>query len=74
MRGENREMDDDFGGIVGLIIILVVLAVIIYCIVIMASILISVAGAGGLIWGGGTAIANYGRSFKENMIDSNRRR
>lgn len=66
------EMDDDFGGIIGLIIVLVVVAFIIYCIVIMASILVSVAGAGGLIWGGGTAIANYGKSFKENMIDSNR--
>ena len=65
-------MNDDYSGIVGLIVVLVVVAFIIYCIVIMASILVSVAGAGGLIWGGGTAIANYGKSFKENMIDSNR--
>ncbi len=65
-------MDDDFGGMIGLVIALCVIGVIIYCIVIMAGILISIAGAGGLIWGGGTAIANYGRSFKENMIDSNR--
>lgn len=66
-------MDDDFGALIGFVVIGVVVMVIIYCIVIMAGILISVAGIGGTIWGGGTAIANYGKSFKENMIDSNRK-
>lgn len=65
-------MDEDFGGIIGLVIFLVIVFFVIYCIVIMAGILASVAGAGGVIWGGGTAITNYGKSFKENMIDSNR--
>lgn len=65
-------MDDDFGGIIGLVIMLGVFLFIVYCIVIMAGILASIAGAGGVIWGGGTAIVNYGKSFKENMIDSNR--
>lgn len=65
-------MDDDFGGIIGLIIILAIIAFVIYCIVMIASVLAAVAGAGGLAWGGGTAIFNYGKSFKENMIDSNR--
>lgn len=65
-------MEDDIGGIIGLFIILAIAIFIIYCLVIMAGILVSIAGTGGAIWGGGTAIANYGKSFKENMIDSNR--
>ena len=65
-------MDEDLGGLIGIIILLGIVALIIYCIVILAGILISVAGAGGVIWGGGTAIVNYGKSFKENMVDSNR--
>lgn len=65
-------MDDDFGGIIGLVIILAVIALVIYCIVMLASVIAAVAGAGGTIWGGGTAIANYYKSFKENMIDSNK--
>lgn len=65
-------MDDDLGAIIGFVIILGVIAFIIYCIVILAGIIASIAGAGGVLWGGGTAIANYGKSFKENMIDSNR--
>lgn len=68
-------MDDDFGGLIGIVIGLVVIVAvvifIVYCILIMAGILASVAGEGGAIWGGGTAICNYGKSFKENMIDSN---
>ena len=65
-------MDDDFGAIIGFVIVLGVIAFVIYCIVILAGIIASIAGAGGVLWGGGTAIANYGKSFKENMIDSNR--
>ena len=65
-------MDDDFGGIIGIVIVLAIVAFVVYCIVMIASILAGIAGAGGLAWGGGTAIANYGKSFKENMIDSNR--
>ena len=37
----------------------------------IASVLAAVAGGAGVLWGGGTAIFNYGKSFKENMIDSN---
>lgn len=65
-------MDDDFGGIIVLIIGLAIVAFVIYCIVMIASVLAGVAGAGGIVWGGGTAIVNYSKSFKENMIDSNR--
>lgn len=65
-------MEDEIGTLIGLIIGLVAIVFVIYCIVILAGIIASVAGAGGLIWGGGTAVVNYGKSFKENMIDSNR--
>lgn len=65
-------MDDDFGGIIALVIGLAIIAFVIYCIVLLLSALAAVAGAGGFLWGGGTAIVNYGKSFKENMIDSNR--
>ncbi len=64
-------MDDEIGTIIGLGIALVAIAFVIYCIVILAGILATVASAGGAIWGGGTAIVNYVKSFKENMIDSN---
>lgn len=60
--------DDDYGGIIFLVIIVFV----IYCIVMIASVLAVIAGAGGIAWGGGTAVVNYCKSFKENMIDSNR--
>ena len=56
-------MDD--GGCLGYIIMGVIA-------VMIASVLAGIAGAGGLAWGGGTAIANYAKSFKENMIDSNK--
>lgn len=65
-------MDDDFGGLFVLLIGLAIVGFVIYCVVMIASILAGVAGIGGLAWGGGTAIINYGKSFKENMIDSNR--
>ena len=67
-------MDD--GGCLGYLIVgaiaLVVIGIVIYVAVMIASVLAAVAGAGGLAWGGGTAVANYARSFKENMIDSNK--
>lgn len=65
-------MDDDFGAIIGLVFILAAIAFVVYCIVILASVIVTVAGAGGVLWGGGTAIVNYCKSFKENMIDSNK--
>lgn len=49
---------------------LLVLAV--YVISLVAGAIAAAAGVGGLLWGGGTALVNYGRSFKENIIDSNR--
>lgn len=64
-------MDDEIGTIIGLGVALIAVVFVIYCIVILAGIFATVAGAGGAIWGGGTAIINYVKSFKENMIDSN---
>lgn len=65
-------MDDDFGGIIGLVLLLAVIAFVVYCIVMIATVLAGIAGVGGLAWGGGTAIVNYFKSFKENIVDSNR--
>ncbi|MEY8328092.1 hypothetical protein AALB81_01970 [Lachnospiraceae bacterium 48-33] len=65
-------MDDDFGTIIAWVLIVAAIIFVIYCIVIIAGILVSIAGIGGAVWGGGTSIVNYIRSFKENMIDSNR--
>ena len=42
------------------------------CATVIAVAIAGAASAGGVLWGGGTAILNYGSSFKENMIDSNR--
>ena len=54
------------------VIAIAIIGFIIYIAVMIASVLAGIAGAGGLAWGGGTAIANYAKSFKENMIDSNK--
>lgn len=67
-------MDHDRSGgfIVLLLIILGLFLLALYLIVMAASIIALAAGAAGSVWGGGTAVLNYGKSFKENMIDSNR--
>jgi len=59
------------GGLIGIVIVLAIAAFVIYCIVIAAAALAAVAGIAGLAWGGGTALFNYGKSLKENLIDSN---
>lgn len=65
-------MDDDAGALVGIIIGIAIVLFIVYCIILIASAIAAAAGVGGVLWGGGTAVVNYGKSFKENMIDSNR--
>lgn len=66
---------DDLGDIIALILgiaaIIFIVYVIVYVIVMVAFVLAAVAGGAGVLWGGGTAIVNYSKSFKENMIDSN---
>ncbi len=63
---------DGEGAIVGFCIVLAIIAFIIYVMVILAGIIASVAAGIGVLYGGGTAIANYASSFKENIIDSNK--
>lgn len=66
-------MDDNLiSGLVAVIGVIILVAVIIYIIAIIASAVVAVAGAGGLLWGSGTALINYIKSFKENMIDANK--
>lgn len=62
---------DDWDGIIALILGVAAIIFIVYVIVMIASVLAAVAGGAGVLWGGGTAIVNYSKSFKENMIDSN---
>ncbi len=67
-------MDDDcecFSGLIGIAIVVAIVGVVIYLAVILASVLAGVAAVAGTVWGGGTAIVNYCKSFKANMIDSN---
>lgn len=63
---------DGIGAIVGIIAVLAVIALIVYVVVLIAGVLAATAGACGTLWGGGTALVNYIKSFKENTIDSNR--
>lgn len=67
------KMDDDYGALIGALIGLAIIVFVIYCIILLAMVIASIAAAGGTLYGGGTAIGNYFASFKENMIDDNRR-
>lgn len=62
---------DDWGGIIAVVLAIAAIIFVVYVIAMIASVLAAVAGGAGVLWGGGTAIVNYGKSFKENMIDSN---
>lgn len=59
------------GDLIGVVIVIVAIIVIVYIILLIISAVITIAAAGGALWGSGTAITNYGKSFKVNMIDSN---
>lgn len=66
-------MDDSgIGALIGIVLAVAAIIFVIYCIVLIAGAIAAVAGTGGVLWGGGTAVVNYSKSFKENMIDSNR--
>jgi hypothetical protein len=65
-------MSEGGGKIVAIALIIGLILFILYIITLIATTVLTIAAAGGSIWGGGRAILNYGRSFKENMIDSNR--
>lgn len=68
-------MNDRSGGgfLVLFLIIVGVFILALYLVIMAASLIALAAGAAGSVWGGGTAVLNYGKSFKENMIDSNRK-
>ena len=66
-------MDDSgIGALIGIALAIAAVIFVIYCIVLVAGVIAAVAGTGGVLWGGGTAVVTYSKSFKENMIDSNR--
>ena len=65
-------MDDDYSGLIGILIVIGVIIFIVYVITLIAAAIAAVAAAGGTVWGGGWAILNYGKSMKKNLIDSNR--
>ena len=65
-------MDDGWGSIIGMVIIIAVALFVLYIITLIAASIAMIAAAGGSLWGGGWAILNYGKSIKENLIDSNR--
>ena len=65
-------MSEGGGKIVAIALIIGLVIFVLYIIFLIAATLLGTAAVGGSIWGGGRAILNYGKSFKENMIDSNR--
>ena len=68
-------MEDILGYVFGIglaiVAIIVIIVAIVYVISLIAAILAGLAAAGGVAVG--TAVLNYGRSVKENLIDSNRK-
>jgi hypothetical protein len=65
--------DGGMGILIGLVIIVAVIIFIVYLIMMFIGIIIGIAAGIGVLYGGGTAIANYASSFKENIIDSNKK-
>ena len=64
--------DSDLGDVIVWIMIGMAIIAAICLAAMIASVVAAIAGGVGFIWGGGTASVNYYKSFKENMIDSNR--
>ena len=63
-------MGDEIGVIIGAFLVIAIIIAIIYITLLIISAVATIAAAGGALWGSGTAISNYGKSFKENMIGS----
>lgn len=51
---------------------LVFAALVVAAVVALVTATVTLGAAVGAVWGGGTALVNYIKSFKNNMIDSNR--
>lgn len=64
---------DDDTALVGLAIGLAIILFIVYVAVWVATVVVNVAAVLGTVYGAGSAIKNYISSFKENVIDSNRK-
>jgi len=64
--------DDAMGALIGGIIGIALLLFVLYVIILIATAIATIAATGGFLWGGGWAVLNYGRSIKQNLIDSNR--
>ena len=67
-----RDGEEAAGALIGIAIVIAVIMFIVYVMVMIAGIILAIAAGLGVLYGGGTAIANYASSFKENIIDSNR--
>lgn len=65
--------DEAMGALIGIGIVIAIIIFIVYVMVLIAGIIAAVAGGIGVLYGGGTAIVNYASSFKENIIDSNKK-
>jgi len=65
-------MDDGIGTLIWIAVVIVTVIAVVYVITLIAAAIAMAAAAGGSLWGGGRAIFNYGKSIKENLIDSNR--
>jgi len=59
------------GAVVGIVLVIGIVIAIIYIMLLIISAVATIIAAAGALWGSGTAITNYGKSFKVNMIDSN---
>lgn len=66
-------MDELIGWIAGIVLVIVAICFIIYILSLVASIIAACSAIGGALWGGGTAIRNYAKAFKDNMISSNKK-
>ncbi|RHG62315.1 hypothetical protein [Coprococcus comes] len=64
---------DDDTALIGLAIGLAIILFIVYVAVWVATVVVNVAAVLGTVYGAGSAIKNYISSFKENVIDSNRK-
>lgn len=64
---------DDDTALIGLAIGLAIILFIVYVAVWVATVVVNVAAVLETVYGAGSAIKNYISSFKENVIDSNRK-
>lgn len=64
--------DSDGGDLFIGLLVLAGFLVLLYLAIVLAGVVMSLAAAAGSVWGGGSAVWNYGKAFKEHFWDSNR--